>query len=402
MADVTFSAFAGINNVLPPERIRAVPTKTDATCELVTASNVDIDNSGRLSRRAGTTQLVADSAHSLWSNGDLCLYVTGNRLMQLRPDFTTATLAAGLVPDLPVSYTEIAGSVYWSNGQQSGSFVNGRGRPWGMPVPELPGIEPIFGSLTAGDYQIVLTYRRADGEESGAGMAERISLPDNGGLRVTWSIPADPGIAEVVIYLTEPNGETLYQAFVAPAANGNADILSAQLALPCNSQWLDAPPPGQCLAAHRGRIYIASGAFLYATTALGYSLCDLRDYLALDNTRIAFLVSVEHGLFIGTEKAVYFLAGDRLEELSLKVVVDAPAVARSAVNADGALVTGDASLSGQVVALFATDIGVYLGSGDGSVSNMTTGRYRFDATPTGAAIFRSGDTLKQYLLFLEA
>lgn len=402
MTDVTFSAFAGINNVLPPERIRAVGTQLNATAELVVASNVDIDNSGRLSRRAGTEQKVVGAAHSLWSNGDVCLFAQDNRLMLLRRDFTTATLAAGLVPDLPMSYVSVVGNIYWSNGQQSGAIVGGRGRPWGMTAPDAPALAAIFGALTAGDYQVALTYRRADGEESGAGMAERITLGDTSGVQVTWTPPADPGITEVAIYLSEPNGTQMYQVFVAPAGNGQADILSAQLALPLNTQWLDAPPPGQCLAAHRGRIFIASGAFLYATAPLGYSLCDMRDYLAIDDTLIRFVAGVDRGLFIGTEKGVYFLAGNRLEELSLKTVVDAPAVARSAVNADGALVTGDAGLAGQQMALFATGLGVYLGSGDGSVANLTHERYRFNAAPVGAAAFRTDNTLHQYLLFLQS
>jgi hypothetical protein len=402
MADVTFNAFAGINNILPPERIRALPTKTDASVELVTASNVDIDNSGRLSRRAGTVQQVAGAAHSLWSSGDLCLFVQGSRLMQLRADFTSATLAAGLIPDLPVDYVSVNGNVYWSNGQQSGALIGGRGRPWGMPTPAAPGVAAISGSLTAGDYQVTLTYRRTDGEESGAGMAERISLPDNGGLRVTWDAPPDPTVAEVAIYITEPNGEQLYQAFIAPAANGNADILSAQLALPLNSQWMDAPPAGQCLTYHRGRIFIASGAFLYATVPLSYGLCDLRDYIAVDDSLIRFLIGVEHGLYIGTEQAVYFLAGDKLEELALTVVVGAPAVARSAVGAEGVLVTGDASMAGQQVAVFATALGIYLGTESGEVVNFTSERYRFAAGSTGAAIFRQGSALRQYLLFMQS
>jgi hypothetical protein len=401
MADITFRAFAGINNLLPAERIRSLPTQDNATCELVDAVNVDIDNSGRISRRSGTEQKVAGAAHSLWSNGDLCMFVQGNRLMQLQPDFSTNILAAGLVEDMPVCFVEAAGNIYWSNGQQSGAFVNGRGRPWGMPVPPNPGIESIFGNLTAGDYQIAMTWRRDDGEESGAGMAEKITLGDNGGLRITWTPPADPGITDACLYLTEPNGEQLYRVFVAPAANGNADITSAQLALPLNTQWLDQPPAGQCLAYHRGRIYIASGAFLYATTALGYGLCDLRDYLAVDDTTIRFLASVEHGLFVGTESAVYFLAGDKLEDLALTVAVDAPAVARSAVNAEGVIVTGDANLAGQQVAIFATALGIYVGLEDGGVINMTQAAYRFDATATGAGLFRSGDTLRQYLLFLQ-
>lgn len=401
MADITFSRFAGINNVLPPERIRSLPTQDNAACELAAAVNVDIDDSGQLSRRAGTVLKLAGAAHSLWSNGDRCLFAQADRLLLLRADFTTATIAAGLAADQPISYASVADNIYWSNGTHSGALIGTKSGPWGMQVPAVPGVAPIAGSLTAGAYQVVMTWRRDTGEESGTGIAASVTLTDSGGVRVTWDVPTDPGIVDALIYLTEPNGSTLYQALVAPAANGTADITSAQLSLPCNTQWLEAPPAGQCLAYHRGRIYIASGAFLYATTPLGYGLCDLRDYLAVDSSTIRFLAGVEHGLFVGTEKAVYFLAGDQLEELALTVAVDAPAIARSAVNAEGVIVTGDQAMTGQQVAVFATGLGIYVGTEDGSVINLSAGRYRFDASASGAALFRNDPTLKQYLLFLD-
>lgn len=402
MTDITFRAFSGINNLLPPERIRSLATQSDATCELVAASNVDIDNSGRISRRAGIEQKVAGAAHSLWSNGDLCVFVQGNRLMQLQPDFSTNVLAAGLIEDMPVAYVEAAGNIFWTNGLQSGSFVNSKGRPWGMPTPEAPFAFPIVGNLGSGDYQYAMTYRRTDGSESGAGMASRISLTDNSGLHVEWRIPQDPTVSEVVIYLSEPNGEQMYQAIIAPVADTAADITSAVLATPLATQWLDAPPAGQVLAHYRGRIYIAAGSVLYATVALGYEWVDMRDYVAFDDSAIRIVAAVESGLFVGTEKGIYFLGGTEFGEMTLVTQMqDVSAVMGSLAIVDGKDATGKDELSGKQLALFTTSAGIVLGMPDGSLVNLTSDRYRFVSGKRSAAIFRFQDKLNQYMVFVQ-
>lgn len=402
MADPTFSAFAGVNNTLAPERLHSLPTRDNATCDLTVAVNVDIDNSGQVARRVGTTQKVAGAAHSLWAHGNDCLYVQGTTLKRLNADFSSTTLATGLTAGLPLTYVAVNGRVYWSNGQQTGVYADSANRSWGMAIPDAPGLQAIDGTLTAGTYQAVVTCVRGDGQESGAGMASVITLSDGSGLRVTWDIPLDLDIADIHVYLTEPNGEVLYQAAEAAASLGSVDITSAGRFLPLDTQWLDAPPPGQDLALHRGRIYIAAGAFLFATTALGYEYVDMRDYLALDGTTIRFVIGVERGLYVATEQQVFFLAGDRLEEMSLKTVVNAAGVARSAVLADGFAVTGNQALAGQQAALFATAEGICMGTPDGQVVHLSQDRYRFTATASGAACFRQTDNLNQYLLFMQS
>lgn len=399
MADVTFNAFAGINNVLPAERIHALPTKDNATCDLVTAVNVDIDDSGQVSRRAGQALRVAGAAHSLWASQDQCLFIAGDSLKRLSPDFSATTLANGLTPDAAASYVEVNGRVYWSNGHQTG-IVDGTNRTWGVPAADSPQLTAIAGQMTAGLYQAAITFVRDDGQESGAGMTSQITLTDNGGVRFTWDAPTDPAIVEVNLYLSEPNGMVPYQAATVDAADGTADVTNPVLALSLNTQWNDAPPAGSHLAYHNGRIYIAEGAFVFGTTALGFEYVDMRDYLALDNTSIAFLAGVAGGLYIGTAKAVYFAAGDRLEQFTRKTVIESPAVAGSAVLAEGFAVSGRAELSGRQVVLFATASGVHMGMEDGSVTSLTASRYNPPALVAGAGLFRDGAAIKQYMLFV--
>lgn len=401
MATQKFTAFGGIRNRLAPERL-ALSTKQiggiDQRTDLVEAVNVDIDDSGRVSRRVGQTMKVAGAAHSLWAEDDLCLFVQGGALKRLHSDYTTETLRTGMSDT--VHYVKVNDRVYWTDGAQTGMVALGVAQNWGMPIEyNQPNAVVGAGVMRAGTYLYAMTKIGPDGQESGTGMAVRVDLPVDSGLTFSW--PTDIDADSVAIYLSEPNSEVLYRALTEHAANGTAVFAGGALALPLNTQWLDSPPTGQCLTYHRGRIYIATGAFLYATDAVGYNYVDLRDYLAIDNTMIRFIAGVTHGLYVGTEKAVYFLQGDKLDELTSNSVVDSFGVAGSAIIVDGFAATGDKALAGNQCAMFATGLGICMGTPDGVVTNLTLDRFQTTMGRIGAAVFRSGATLNQYLLAMQ-
>jgi hypothetical protein len=376
----TFKAFAGINNRLPIERL--------AETDLATGNNIDIDDSSRASRRAGQTLKVAGATHSLWCD-TLCLCVQSGALKQINADYTTTTLATGLNSDY-VNYERVNDRIYWSNGTQTGVIANGVCRSWGQAIPNLPMVTKISGNLQAGTYQYSMTTLQ-DGMESGAALAGTIELTDNQGLRFAFT-------GHVALYVTEPNGTTLFQC--ATSNTGTYDHLGGALSLPLDTQWCDVPPAGQCLTSYRGRIYIAQGQFIYATTALGYELCDLRDYLSVDNSKITMLAGLENGLLVGTEKATYYLSGMSLTEFTM-LPKGAAVIPRTLLIEDGQTVTGKAEYAGRKVALFTTTEGICLASPDGSVVNLTEDRYGFSASGIGAAGLRNDATLTQYLLFLQ-
>lgn len=404
MSDFTIQAVAGIRNTLTPERLHNVPTRKVPAVDLVEATNVDIDDSGAVARRAGQLLASASVVHSLWSNADqtICLFVEGQSLKRLTEVGGTSivmTLAMGLASGRRMAYVEVNDRVYFSNGVQTG-VIDGSVRSWGMAATEAPAVSAIAGLLGAGVYQAAYTHLRRDGQESGCALAAQITLADGAGVRFTWNAPDDADVDEVALYLSEPNGMVMYQAGVYPASALSADVTGPALALPLATQWLDAPPAGQCLALHNGRIFIGAGAFVFGTAALDFEHCDLRDYLALDGSAVRFLVGVTGGLFIGTAQAVYFASGERLESYTLRKVSTAPAVIGSVVTANGAVVTGNEELSPHEVVLFTTAEGVFMGLPDGSVQNLTQERYRFVPGAEGAAVFREEATRHQYLLVL--
>lgn len=398
---VPFTSFAGIRNTLPAERLHVMPTKDDGTTDLVEAVNVDIDNSGGVARRAGPVMANAGACSSIWADETeaACLFVRGSKLYQLAADYTAQAMAS-VTAGARLAAQRVNERIYWTNGAESGVVQDGRSRSWGMDIPAAPGLSGIGGTLAPGQYQALVTFVRSDSQESGAGLPSLYQLTADGGLRVTWAPPADPDITRARVYASAPDGTVLFLAAEVVVAAGSVDVTSAAQALPLNTQWQDKPPAGQCLAYANGRIYIASGAFIFATTALGFEYVDLRDYLSLDGSRVRLLAGVDGGLFAGTDKAAYFLSGRTLDEMTRRIVSTKGAAEGSVVYVDGQKATGEKELAGMRCVLFTTGEGVFLGLPDGSVRNLTQERYRFDAAAAGAAGFIESDTLNHYLLFL--
>lgn len=395
-----FTAFAGIRNTLEPERLHVMPTRDDPTTDLVAAVNVDLDNSGLPSRRAGTSLVRAGAAHSLWAQGDMCIFASGTSLMRLYPDYSSEVLTTGLTANAPVSYVEVNGRIYWSNGHESGVIAAGASRSWGMEVPAQPGLSAVGGQLSPGQYQCVVTHVRNDSQESGAGLPAVLALSADGGIRVTWALPNDPTIELARVYLSTPDGTVLYLADECPIDDLYTEIASCAFAVPLNTQWNDKPPAGHLLAYANGRIYIAEGPYIFGTTALGYEYVDLRDYLAIDGTRIRVLIGVEGGLFAATDNAAVFLRGKTFESIEMTYVSSKGGVEGSACHVDGQMATGMKELAGKRCVLFTTGDGVLLGLPDGTVMNLTMDRYKFDTTDLGAAGFHENPKLNSYLLFL--
>jgi hypothetical protein len=402
VSDVRLRRFAGINDALPPDRISNYPTRDTADIDLVQALNVDIDNARALSRRTGQTMKLAGTGmHSLWSNGKLCLYVEDGVMYRLFEDFTSVALAAGL-EQAPMAYLDVNGRVYHANGDTAAVLDEGQVRGWGIPIDQT-GVNATAtsGHMPAGVYLFAMTLLREDGQESGTGLAGSIELADDSGIRFAWQVPDEPHITQAALYLSQANGQTLHQAAIVDVEAAQYTYTGGERALPLATQWLDAPPAGHALALLHGRIYIAVGEFLYATAALSYEHCDLRDFHAFDGTPIQILAPVTDGLFVGTERAVYFLRGNVFSTQSKVEKLATGAVRGSVAFGDGEAVTGRRELAGQGVVLFTTAEGVMLGLPDGSVSQLTRERYTMRQTGMGAAVFEAGP-FSRYLLSMRA
>lgn len=390
------ASFAGLKNTAPATSL--------AANDLVTADNVDLDDKGQATRRAGRTQVASGAAHSLWSAEGEAYCVHGGALCRLDTNYALTPLKPLLAPALRLSYLLVGRRLYWSNAFENGIVDGGQVRAWGLdgPLVQPPAQALAGGQLPAGSYQYALTYRAADGRESGTGIAGRLELPADSAVRFQLAPPEQSDITEQVLYLSTANGETLYRALIVPASATVADYRNDGLDLvtPLRCQWLMPPPPAQAMAIYRGRIYLGAGNYLLATAALGYEYHDPRDFLAIDGAPVRLLAAVDDGLWVGTGKGVYFLGGDQLDNLTKVQRLPVPAVAGSLVMMDGDRLLGGKLFPGQPVALFTTGAGVIAATNGGTFHNLTDERYRFPVGAQGGAAWRHDSALQQYIAIL--
>jgi hypothetical protein len=112
----------GLNIVTDPVRIAFDPEK--GVVDLATAYNVDIDSSGRISRRKGLTLIDSWNTHSIFCDGGVCLFVCGTALYRLNSDYTRTGIRSGLTLGARMCYVQVGNKVFYANGFEYG-YVEG-------------------------------------------------------------------------------------------------------------------------------------------------------------------------------------------------------------------------------------------------------------------------------------
>ena len=122
-----FKGTTGLNNKIDPVRLGA--DYRTGLRELSEAQNIDIDSTGRPSRRPGYSQASAKPAHSLFPVGDYCLFVTGDALSVLETDWTDAPIR-NVTVGARMSYVQVDDKAYYCNGYENGYVENRASHPW--------------------------------------------------------------------------------------------------------------------------------------------------------------------------------------------------------------------------------------------------------------------------------
>ena len=127
---ILFRGTTGLNTRTDPARLRYDP-KTGVQ-DLAVAVNVDIDDTGRISRRKGYTQKASASSHSLFATDDVCLFVTETSLCQLHADYSSSVLAT-VTAGARMSYTAVNKQIFYCNGIDKGIFEDDAVSAWTLP-----------------------------------------------------------------------------------------------------------------------------------------------------------------------------------------------------------------------------------------------------------------------------
>lgn len=130
--DTLFTSASGLNNILDPVRLPYDPS--NGISDLSEAVDVAIDDTGRVSRRPGQTLLSAILSHSLFCDKGDC-FVAQDResdtaLYQVAADYTLTGIRSGLMKGARISFCQVGGKTYYSNGYENGVIENGISTVW--------------------------------------------------------------------------------------------------------------------------------------------------------------------------------------------------------------------------------------------------------------------------------
>ena len=290
------------------------------------ADNVDFDDAGTMSLRPGSVAAVyqGGAVDSLWTDGEVAYFRDGSRLMQLNANYSSAEIASGLEASRPITFLKHGGSIWWSNGIQSGKIKNGVNEPWGVErsFNSLLSLNLLsWGTLFAGTYQVAVTYATESGEEGGCGVGVTIEVPTDGGGIALSNIPQPSKAAFINVYCTSHNGSELYLHGTYPAGTTQAIVTDMATDIALQTQHCNPMPPGTLMAGLGACIYVAAGKYVFRSRPLRYGQCKrLTDYWSFpDEVRV--LAAVPDGIYIVTDTTTEFRTMPDENGLSQRQVV---------------------------------------------------------------------------------
>lgn len=128
-----FSGASGLNTKLDPVRIRFNPK---GVSDLSLAVNVWIDDTGRISRRKGSTRVTTGAWHSLHDCGRYALGVTGDALTVIKTDYSTSAIRK-VTENARMTYETDFDWTFYANGFEIGYVKDMVSYPWTKPSAYL-------------------------------------------------------------------------------------------------------------------------------------------------------------------------------------------------------------------------------------------------------------------------
>lgn len=378
MKPVALGPFLGMNNRLPADKLHA-PREGDFVRSAV---NGDFTAGGTFRRRQGFAPVLSGTnMHSVVGFGTEGFVVDGNKLYRLTKDVTGALTKEEIsvvTPNAKFSFTQAPSAIYGTNGKEFLRIVDGAAIPVGLPSPDAPVLAPLSGALPAGIYQLAVSFRGSDGRDSGVSMTTRMEVPAGGGIEVVV-VPVHPG-ADTVLYMTQPNGDTLFEVGVVGAGDV-VSVLPHEGARPIAN--MTAPlPAGQIVRYSKGRLYSAAAEFLFYSEAYGLELCDLASNCIPFPAYITMVEPCINGLYISADKTYW------LDTETLKLV---PVLPYKAVGG-----TGNIRYDTEEV-WWMSERGLVVGDANGSVKNIQEETNTVQPALYGAAVMREEDGEKQLI-----
>lgn len=352
---------------------------------LVTADNIDLTKAHKAKCRPGYTEVYSGNVDAMWSDNLDCLFLDGTTLKRLNADYTTTTLATGLTASISLSVVRaFAGDLYWSNGYEIGVIRNGVNQSWGIETPATPVVsQATTGLLSTGRYLVALTYQRGDME----GPASYTALYVGGiGISVTVPTPTDVNIERINLYITSMDGEVLYLAnsVLVGAIELEYRGDASELAIPIETEFLQAPTSANDLIFYNGRIWFVTDNILWHTDPY-HELLGSTNFMPIDNEAITMVGAVTDGLYVATRNRTYFLRGNDPHEMSISKVADCGAIRGTASIIDAEWVGEGMAGKGLI---WTSPKGICIGLLGGQFVNLSKKRVNNLTGERGTSLFR--------------
>lgn len=311
MKTTALGPFLGINNRLPPFALSVKEGRF-----LADAENVDITNSGTVVRRPAT-ELVQGmtGGHSLHMTSDTAGYLVRDSVLYSFTLPYAETLVRILTSNNAMSYVDFAGSVYFSNGTDSGRVTAGSAYPLGLPTPDQPAVSAAAGGLYAGKYQVAVSYLNAvTGEEGGISASSNIELGASSGITVTLP-SATTGATHINIYVSTVNGS--FPMLHSTVATGT---LSVSVATPgtgreANPRFEEPLPAGK-LFLYNGMLCSYKGSEVYRGIPFRPGYCLSTETRIPFPSEVTNVIPAQNGIYLTADKT-YWFAGQDLADVQM-------------------------------------------------------------------------------------
>ena len=351
--------------------------------------NVDVDNSGRLHRRAGMTKVHGGVACRGGFSCPLGTYfIEGVDLCQLNDDNTSTVLFSGVHGPTP-TYAFFNDVVYFSDGLITKTITTTGVHEWGIPVPATPFAYVTSGAMPAGTYLVAVTSIDSAGRESGASDLAVVTIPElTTGALVVSGLPSTMGVR---VYVSTPNGTTPFLVAELAAGTTSATITNAEMGVgaPLVTQQITPPPAGQIIREHAGRIYIASDRVLWVTEPYAPDWVSLVGGFIMQTDTITVVEPVESGVWVVSDQT-YFFRGDGPENFDVR-----PKLPYGAVSGTSSKIPYTSDV------LWYSSRGLVLGTGDGQVKNLQEQDVAPHDGTSGAILVREQDGLRQAVVSVQ-
>lgn len=369
MAVKKIPAFLGINNV---KEDAALEIKGDSPGLFVRdAVNISFSDTGR-AELAQDMQLQSSKAiRDLWQSPlhKECFAGLDNQWVKVNPDTwdTEPLIECGARPLFHIVLNNVVcmacdNGLFTYDGQTAKRLT--------IDTPARPQANVKSGySLDQGDYSFAISWL-ANGLESALSEIEKVKLLDKSGVQLQLPMCLDSNVTHVRIYMTDPGGGELRQAFELLIDTMSVDIPALpELGRVATFQHLSPMKSGDFLRLWRGRLWIVRSNVLYFSEAMTYHLTDDRYNFIQFPQRIRFIEPVDGGIWVGQADHVVFVRGQDVRAMAIE-----QKASRAPVYASSALLHSDMikslSQGGTWCAVWLAENGFVVGTAEGQLIEL--------------------------------